>query len=555
MEKVPGIISQSSINVNQTYSYINNTGFYALANPIYYNFYSRFARRYAWWYDRYVPDFHNDTNGIFSTGLAHSLVDGIANQIVGKKVLLQTAGKAQDKTISTETLKKAYKWADGCDLTRVVRTATKYAGALGTSLIKANIGKGDIWAEALRFDNFFFECDFKGELQAVTCLINSYTDTLKEHEKPDKSMENYGNDVNIHLENKYFLVEHRFFKEKKELVKGKYVKHKVPYVVYQVHRYTGNIINTMMWDVSLRENYRWDSVPQNIRNAIRRDYGMVEVGKEQRLPFFEWLGCELVRYNDVDGSLAQQPFGESILTNILSFLMAYDLAFSYFVRDLYQGKGIIFIAKELRTASSGNEALNGLDESMITRVSSLLSDGKIPLDKVQFDLRVAEWREARNFIYENIASHLNISPSSIASYLSDNTARTAKEVSTESSATDNYIEIQRGCLSNPINHFLKGIGMYYGWADEIEIKFSKGGSQNVDTIIDRVIKLKQAGLIHPREALRQIMIDADEYEVEEAYEQLEQYNQEQQQLQQEQQNNLFGSLDFGTEVNNANETK
>jgi len=535
----------SSIIVNQTYSFLNNTGFYAMANPVYYNYYYRFARRYGWWYDRYVPDFHNSEQGYFSTGIGHSIVDGIANQIVGKKLLLQNVGNQTDKTVANASLKQAYAWAGNVSLTSKVRTATKFAGAFGTSLLKANASVSEIWLEALRFDDFFFETNFKGELESVTCLIKSYSDTRPQSVK---FIDNYGEDLQQCIQNKFYLVENRYFKQITELVNGKMKKHKVPYVVYQVHKYSGNITNAQSWDLSLRETVSRESIPLKIRKAIGKDYGNVILGQEQRLPFVEHLGCELIKYNDSDGSLSQQPFGESILANIISDLMEYDLAFSYSVRDMYQGKGIVFIAKELQTSLMGSQTFSGLEDSLITWLTNW-NDGKLPIDKVQFDLRVAEWREKRNAIYENIATKLQISPSSLASFLSDNSGRTAKEVTTESSSTDNYVEIQRGCIDAPINRLLKVIGLYYRWQDDVEIRFAKGGSQNIDTVIDREIKLVQAGLRHPHTALENIMIDADTWEIEEEWARIQQYNQEQQQIKQQAQNDMFGSMDFTKDTN------
>lgn len=539
----------SSIIVNQTYSYINNTGFYALANPVYYQYYQRWARRYAWWYDRFVPDFHNAQQGYFSTGIAHCIVDGIANLIVGKKLLLSNSGYQKNKAIARQTLKDAYKWADEAQLTSRVRMWTKYGGAIGTSLLKANTKGGEIWLEALRFDDFFFTTGFDGELEDVVCLIKSYTDTKP---RSVKWADSFDGEIKQCLGNKYYLVEHRYFKELEEVVNGEVVKHKVPFAMYQVHKYNGNITNQQSWNMSLIETIDKRSLPREILKEIGRDYGAVMLGEEIRLPFFEHLGCELLQYNDGDGSLSQQPFGESILTNIISDLMNYDLAFSYAVRDMYQGKGIVFLPKELQTVASGTTSYQGLEDSMITKVTSL--DGKLPVENVQFQLRVEEWRAKKADILETIATKLQISPSSLASFLSDNTARTAKEVGTESSATDNYVEIQRGCIEPKLNRLLKVIGMFYGWEDGIEVRFGKGGSSNIDTIIDRTIKLVNAGLMHPYEALRQIMVDADEWEIEEAYEKIEQYKKEQQ----HEQDAMFGSMDFGTQVGGeeyANETK
>lgn len=527
----------SSIIVNQTYSYINNTGFYALANPTYFQYYYRYARRFAWWYDRYVPDFHNAEQGYFSTGIAHAIVDGIANQIVGRKLLLKNTNREADVSLANESLQKGYKWAKAVNFTGKARNLTKFAGALGTSLLKTNIASnGDLWVEPLRFDDFFFKCDFRGELTDVVCLIKSYTDTLP---RQVKWADNFGEDMKQDLSGKYYLVEHRYYKTLTEVVNGETVTHRVPFVAYQVHKYRGNIINQQSWNMSLQEDIRVDSLPRDVRKAINKDYSAVLLGKEIRLPF-EDLGCDVYRYNECDASLSQQPFGQSILTDILSDVMDYELAFAYAVRDMYLGKGIVFEAKELQTAISGTNAYTGLDDTLIQYVQSWAETGKLPIENVQFNLRIAEWREKRNMILETIAFKLSVSPSSLASFLSDNNARTAREVSTEAGATDNYIDIQRDSLETCLNNCLARVGKYYGWEDEVAVRFSKNGVQNIDTIVDRVIKLKNAGLIEPYEALRQIMFDADESQVEEAYKKLKEYNESEYT---KQQNSMFG-MDF-----------
>ena len=374
-----------------------------------------------------------------------------------------------------------------------------------------------------------------------------------------RNQENIKNKIPyVDMTNKYYLVEHRYFK--KELVKVLKVDElgndyetlenkEVPYVKYEVHKYNGSITNAQNWSPNNQSVEKWTNIPQNIRDLIIKDYSIIDTNKEKQLPFDDSLGCVLLRYNNGDGSLSQQPFGQSILTDIISFLMGYELQYSYFIRDLYQGKGIVFVAKELMTNNNNPSSLSGLDESMYVQLQKLSDkDNKLPIDKVQFDLRVEQWRSARNSIYESIAGHLNISPTSIAGFLSDNTARTAKEVSTESSATDNYIEIQRGALSPYINDLLKVVCKYYGFIDTIGIRWAKSGTNNLDTLIDRIIKLKQAGLITQREALKMYMFDADESEIDEADRQLTEYNQKQAQMQADIANAQFG-MDMSYDTN------
>lgn len=550
----------SSILVNETYSYINNSMFYALAPAGYYNYFYNQVRRYLNWYDGYVPTFHNSENGIFSTGMAHALVDSVANLIVGSKVMLQNLHKETDPNVANNSLKQAYEWADKSKLTSVLRRGVTYAGASGTSLCKLNVKSGNIWIEALRQDDFFFETDFAGELQSVTCLIKSYTDTSSKVKQLNdlKKQTDPKYDSSCDLSNMYYLVESRYFKESKEKVKvvnkktGEITevvkKVRVPYVRYAVHQYNGSITNAQLWSPTLQTRLDFkNNVPQHIRKMILDDYSALPFDTEQRLPFADSLGCVLLRYNGGDGSLPQQPFGQSILKNLLSYCMGFDLQYSYMIRDLYQGKGTVFVAKELQTGVGNPNALSGLDESMYTAIP-ILDDksGKLPIDKVQFDLRVGEWVATRNAIYESIATQLGISPSSIAGYLSDNTARTAKEVSTESTTTDNYIEIQRGILTPYINDLLKVVGSFYGWQDEVGVRWAKSGTNNMDTLIDRIIKLKSAGLITQYDALKMYMVDADESEIAEADRRLTEFNERQANMQAQMSDRMFG-LDYGNE--------
>ena len=81
-------------------------------------------------------------------------------------------------------------------------------------------------------DDFFFETGFDGELQDVVCLIKSYTDTKPRSVKWADSVG--ADDEKMYLQNKFYLVEHRYFKELEEMVNGELVKHKVPFAKYQV---------------------------------------------------------------------------------------------------------------------------------------------------------------------------------------------------------------------------------------------------------------------------------------------------------------------------------
>jgi hypothetical protein len=513
----------SAIIVNDTYSYINNSLFYALANKTFYDYYNNVVRRCASWLDGYVIGFHNAQNGIFSTRLAASLVKGIGNQIVGRKILFKQ-GKA---TISEQANIKETKssidfisneWSPESGFHESVREAIKFSVGLGASLLKLNKSGKDLWIEALRLDSFFFESDFRGRLVDVTCLIKNYANVKSANGHSD-------------VDN-YYLVEHRYFKfvkrkEVKEINGEKQVFEwieRVPKVAYQVKKNSGTTLSNRVFNPSMSEEVRWDSLPANIKTAIKKDYAVIEIGKEQFLPFVDHLGCELLRNDGSDITLPQTPFGTSILQDIISDLMTYDLAYSWYVRDMYQGKGMVIIPKPMSMNNmGGNQSpFSGLDKSLFEAYESTDPDKQKPVN-VQFELRAQEWHSIQDNILKKIATKIGMSPKTIASYLDDSGGqKTATEIDAEDDSTIAFIEIKRSIFEKPINRILKLVTDFYGFVDKVEVKFATPSLVNQDKIIDRAIKLYNSGLADEEEALKMVYPDDDNTQIKERIEKMKQ---------------------------------
>lgn len=519
-KSVSEFLNTSSIIVNDTYSFINNSLFYALANKTFYDYYNNIVKRCAWWLDGYVPNFHNSQNGIFSTRLANALVKGIGNQIIGKKILFKQ-GKASiaeqanipEKKSAIDFISKD--WALRSGFNEAVREAGKFALGLGTSLLKLNKSGKDLWVEALRLDNFNFESDFRGNLVDVQCLIKTYANIKA---TTGKDVENY------------YLVEHRYFKyvKVKEIVDidgekqvHEFIKRE-PKVAYVVKRNSGTTLSVRVYDPSMNEEIRWDSLPQNIRTAIKKDYSIIKIGEEQPLPFNDHLGCVLLKNDGGDISLPQTPFGSSILQDIISELMAYDLSFSWYIRDMYQGKGMVLIPKAMSMHNMiGNTSpFSGLDKATFEFMEGLDPDKTKP-EKVQFELRSSDWHSIQDNILKKIATKIGMSPKTIASYLEDGGGqKTATEVDAEDDSTIAFIEIKRSIFERPINELLKIVTNFYGYVDSVEVKFATPSLVNQDKIIDRAIKLYQAGLADEEEALKMVYPDDDETQIKERIEKM-----------------------------------
>ena len=134
---------------------------------------------------------------------------------------------------------------------------------------------------------------------------------------------------------------------------------------------------------------------------------------------------------------------------------------------------------------------------------------------------------------ENIATNIGFSVSTIASYLNDGSNRTAREVSAEESATTLFIENIRRRFEAPINELLKAVLRFYGFIDDVEIRWSRAGMTNQTVLVDTLTKAVQAGLISRKKAHDAYNYDDDEEQNAEDYELVEKEEAQKQ-------NSLFG---------------
>lgn len=503
MENFGDLQRAGALNVNSTYSFSNNPTFYALANRTYYDYYYRIIRRCAWWLDGYDPEFHRSEQGIFSTRIGATLTKGVANTIVGEKMLFKLSGGGNENQEIIDFISKD--WQKGGLFQEAVRNAIKYAVGLGTSLLKINKSSSGLWLEALRLDYFYFSTDFKGELNETVCLIKHYTDALPKSD----SIENY------------YLVERRYFKYKsyKELkeINGKKswftCKKRIPMVEYCVKLYQGNTLSYQAYDPSMVQNISWDSLNKRIKSAILKDYGIIRINEPQQLPFSDYLGCELIKYDDGDVSLPQTMFGTPMIYDILSYLMMYELSIAYATRDMYLGKGIVLLPKPMSMTGQTYSPYQGLDKTMYEFFDTVDPDKQTPKN-IQFNLRGEEWEKIQDNLLKKIATSIGMSPKTIASYLSVGMAqKTATEVDSEDDATVAFIDIRRGNFAPKINKILKCITNYYGKAGTVEVKFATPSLVNKDKLINRAIALLESGLADEMEALKMIYPDDDEQEL------------------------------------------
>ena len=496
----------AAFNAYWTYSFVSNSSFFAKIRGVFKPFMNRCVQNWLWWYDGWVPYFHDAERGIMSTGLAKAIVDRTAKKVSGSRIMFKNAFKERGSEKGTEvnpSLKAIAQWADDTNFTRTVKMATRFALAAGTALVKINRdGKGQFTTEAVRFDRFLPCVDNSGKLQEVTIYLLANISLASEDKSKQKSV--------------YTLEEHRYYGDYTK-ADGKTEIHDAPICEYQVHEYTKPVNNGVSSSSEYIGRVNWKSVPSQVRKVIRDNYGVI-IDKPFLLPFTD-LGCELVTSADCVGNYPDLPFGESLLANIIPHLQEYDYYHSAMCTDMYLGRGKVLLPKGISGKGSNSSAYNGLDETLYDQIPHTNPDEQQPIS-IQFELRAAEWQVIRNTIIENIAINTGLSSTTIASFLNDNSAKTAREISTEENETACFVDDMRAVIEAPLNRIIDRIRLAKGLADKVVIRWSNASLQNKYTTAETLNLARQGGYISQYKAVQMFNSDDDDIQVQEEYDRI-----------------------------------
>lgn len=490
----------SAFNQYYTYSFVNRSAYYAMVGANYYDFMDRWVKNWLWWYDGWVPYFHNADKGIFSTRIATALVDRTANKVAGGRVMFKNEGKEKQSNEKLNlSLKAISNWANKTNFEIAFKKAIKYAAAAGTSLLKINQdGDFQLWVEALRFDSFLPTVDFKGQLTDIKCFIQSYTKLGEKDKQLDKV---------------YYITEHRYY--------GTYNRlngEKVPnaaLVEYEIKALSGTV-TTGKYISQSQERILWEDLPKDIKSSINKNYSSVEFDKPMPLPFSD-LGAELILWTDGISNLPELPFGESLLAKLVSYLEAYDYYFSAFCTDMYTGRARVLVPKGMTKADGQSNMNSGLDSYLYARVDLLDPEKQTPLP-IQFELRAEEWRAIRDSLIQNIAINTGLNISTIASFLNDTTGnKTAREISTEENETMGYVNFKRGLIEKPVNRLLKTITRYLNEDDAVIIRWSHAELTNRALLSEILSTARAGGFVSQKKAVEMFNFDDDDEQIQIEY--------------------------------------
>lgn len=530
--------------INETYSYQTNSLFYGLIPNYYRTYMWRYIKVACEWIDGYVPRLHGNGNGIPSSRIANRLLTGITKNIVGERLQFKLLSK--DDPSGDDTLKFIGKKAKDLDYKKAIYLAIGYAMGLGTSLAKENVNDaGDVWWEAVRFDQCFYSTSFRNEVNDAYFMVRNYIDTRKGKNNQQ-----------------FYLLEHRFYHTykkpdilevfNKETGKKEYqVLHKigerVPMVEYCVKSVCGTQSTNVMPSDMVTSSVKWDELPNFMKHNLKQDYSAIKLDDPQLLPF-KTIGVYAFVHSNADlGVSTAQNFGESLIVPIQDDLITYELAGAYRMRDMYLGKGILMIPKSLSMGDfqqNRSDAGRNIYDENIGQNALQLAQGLDPENQKpivnQFEVREEVWQKIQDDCIKRIATKWNMTPKIISSYLATTgTAQmTATQIDSEDDVAIAFINYTRSCFTDVIDKMLEETLNYYGKPANVGIGFNSPSLVNKDRLIERTTKKLDAGLIDIEDAVREINPDMEEEALQAQIDKVKK-------VQEDRQSQEFGNMDFG----------
>lgn len=413
--------------------YVNNT-FYLFAPAYYQSFYSIYLNRCLACYDGYVKGWHNSQAGLIPQRLLPSVARGLNNMLFAHGLDFNSQGNSYDFAV---------KWAKKTKFYKAIKKGHLFCEAGGTSLLKINRAGKDLYVTAHRIDTYFADYDPSGNIISVKVYYDCINNM---NPKQDLNEQHYG------------ICEERYFNENNE-----------PYVRWAIYLGGGNLQTETQARTKEPTRMKWEQLPNPVKQQIKMHYPSIMVDKEIRLPFVRSLGCYTMKFTDDIAQIPNTPLGQPIGDILWTENFQYD-QIKYFEKnevDLARARALI---PEQIWNKDDEFQDRTMSERFYQKVGSTDGDAD-KITPIQFALRGTDIRIQKENIYKDIALKLNISASSVASFLSEGEgAKTATEIVNERTKSDTWIDSQINLNKPEIDEMLEAIMRYYG-QQPVEIIF------------------------------------------------------------------------------------
>lgn len=512
----------SAFNTFYTYSWVNNEQFYAVVPYPYREYYQRFVKQYFQWYDGFVPHFHNQSSGMFSTRLAYTTLNKLAKQTIGSKLMFNDDGVKDTKQIEyngkkLNSLNFIEEWSKANKLTSKVVQTKEWAFVGGDACYKLDSYNGDLRPSILRKDTYFFSTDFKGDICHFMGLVYTYSKM-----KP-----------NVNGENKelFYLLEEREYDEQ-----GK------PMVRLSMKKSTGNQVNNKQVDMS-PETIPFENLPRDVRHKFKKDYPGTLLGEWQELPLKD-LGIYIDKASEKVSFIPSLQFGESLLSNAIHILMSYDYYYTSLNINLYTAQDKIIAPQHMQPPQASDDPYYGVNQFsswntfMLSRIPYTNPEDNSPI-LWQPSTRSEEWVRTRDNLLQSLAMVYGVDDRTISSAIVPNAEKpTAREISSDEYTTTLFVENQQIFTKDALDKMLQSVLDFYGFEEEVvTVKFDKAGLTNLNNVTTITTLLKQNGLIDLKTALEMQFPNKNDVQIELMMENIKQEKEDAMQFEQQQSEN------------------
>lgn len=442
------INSVSILNNEGTYiNYSINNPFYLYCQDYYRDYYSLYLAPCLQLADGTLT--YKINNHTFSNQMYVSTIgNGLVKKLFANGIDFSTSPKAKRIML---------KWSKETHLLKELEKGWKFAFVGGTSLLKLNRSDTKkLYLTSHRIDTFYADTLPNGELTRVVI----YQDLI--HTTIDS-------DSRTH----YMLVEERKYNNE-----GKAV---VRHCVYK----GSSTIQTNGVDKPKIENVAqigWTEIPSYIRRIIKDRYPSVIVDKEILLPFNSDLGCRLWTWTIDNPRVPDLPFGQPAGDILQSESRQYDQLKAFEEWEVRMAKAKATLPIEYINQNDPMYQSDALEDNFFTKIESNGENSSI--ERIQFNLRANDIRTQKENIIRDTALKLNVSCSTIASFLNEGSgAKTATEIVNEKTATDTFIKDQINLVKDDLNDLMTMVGRYLDCIEPIEIIFrSENQNSHIDTL-------------------------------------------------------------------------
>lgn len=417
----------SNSKENNIISFSVNNPFYLFAPTYYKTYYSTYLNTCLKYYDGNFNVRFSD-KAVYTNNLClQSIVRGLKNKQFANGI---------DFTGDDEPRNYMVDWAKKTKLLKTLKRFYEYSFAGGTGLLMINRGKGNrLYFSAHRIDNFFVDVTPSGQIEKVQIFQDVIHDTTQESED---------------TRNHYMIMIERYFNKENKAVE-----------VLNVYRGTGNIQTEgqSKFEANLSP-LSWTAIPQNIRAIIKKEYPLVIMGQENYLPFNGDLGCALYSWTDGNPRIPNSVLGQPIADTLQNESVQYD-QLKYFEKvEVKLARARANVSSEYVNQDDPEQDTT-LDPEFYTVVETGMENGGIT--PIQFAMRADQIKTQKENIMRDMAFKLNVSASTIASFLSEgNGSKTATEVINERTTTDSFFKDQKRAFEEATQHLVDLVRFYYG---------------------------------------------------------------------------------------------